>query len=387
MRTVAHRRDLASYVRRIYIHPHLMTDLGIEESKGEWAGHSREVSPQSSRPITRQEAQDILREVAQALGNDALSSLSASDLLAGLIAELPNLEHLSLHVGLPVRSMLGSAGLRAARVSQLPIKTIDICSGASQSQVDAGMLLHLDEYATDLWAACSSLETLNLHMCESLWSRSSPFPSLPQLTTLRLTYTDLRKSELKKILLACQRLHHFYYESARGSFYPDKRSKAMHIDDAVTLLEYHRATLETIHLDRRQKAAFEGDPKLGPVISFRAFPVLHHLFLNIDEIHDRLGEQDFIDDSKLWVQILPLNIGSLHLASTILDKYFPREERLLQGLADAVSRGHCPSLREVRWGGRVRKRGEHLLPTPSLCVPSFETNKDLMKQAKNRHIG
>lgn len=155
----------------------------------------------------------------------------------------------------------------------------------------------------------------------------------------------------------------------------------MHIDDAVTLLEYHRATLEIIHLDRRQKVAFESGPKLGPVISFRAFPVLHHLFLHMDEIHDRLGERDFIDDSELWVQILPLNIRSLHLASTVLDKRFPREERLMQGLADAVSRGHCPSLREVRWGGRVNQ-GEHLLPAPSLCIPYFETNKGPHEESK-----
>jgi len=77
--------------------------------------------------------------------------------------------------------MLGSAGLSAARVSELPIKAIDICSGASQHQLDAGMLLPLDDYATDLWAACPSLETLNLHMCESLWSqprRFRPFLSL-----------------------------------------------------------------------------------------------------------------------------------------------------------------------------------------------------------------
>lgn len=94
MRTVAYRRDHASYVRRIYIHPHLMTDLGIEEPK--------EVSPLYSRPITRQEAQDTLREVAQALGNNDLRPLSAGDLLAGLIAELPNLEHLSLHIDVGV---------------------------------------------------------------------------------------------------------------------------------------------------------------------------------------------------------------------------------------------------------------------------------------------
>lgn len=48
MRTVAHRRDLAAHVRRIYIHPHLITDLGIEEPKGDLvAGRAREVPPQT----------------------------------------------------------------------------------------------------------------------------------------------------------------------------------------------------------------------------------------------------------------------------------------------------------------------------------------------------
>lgn len=354
MRTVARRRDLAAHVRRIYIHPHLITDLGIGEPKKKWvAGVS-----QPPGPITRQEAQDTLQEVAQALGDDALRTLSADDVLAGLIAELPNLEHLSLHIELPVRSMLGSAGLRAARVSQLPIKTVDFCSGASESQVQAAMLLHLDEYANDLWAACPSLETLNLHMCESLWSRPTPFPPLPQLTTLRLTYTELGKSDLEKILSACQKLRHFHYESARGSFYPDKRAKAVQLGDMVTLLECQRATLESVHLDWRQKVVFEGDPKLGPLISFRAFPVLHHLFLNADEIHNQLEGRNSTDDPELWAQILPSNIKSLHLASTVIHKRHPREELLVQGLADAVSCGQCPSLTEVRWGGQVEKRGE-----------------------------
>lgn len=60
------------------------------------------------------------------------------------MAELPNLEHLSLQIGQHVRLMLGAAGLRAAGVSHLPIKVLDIYSGASESQVNSGMLLHLE---------------------------------------------------------------------------------------------------------------------------------------------------------------------------------------------------------------------------------------------------
>jgi hypothetical protein len=98
----------------------------------------------------------------------------------------------------------------------------------------------------------------------------------------------------------------------------------------------------------------------------------------MDEIHARLGARDPLDDPELGVQILPPNIRSLHLASTVRNDRPSREERLVQGLADAFSRGQCPSLREVRWGGGVMRESEFLLPALLLCVPSFDTNQSLM---------
>jgi hypothetical protein len=71
-------------------------------------------------------------------------------------------------------------------------------------------------------------------MCESLWSRPTPFPPLSQLTTLRFTYTDLGKLDLKNILWACQKLRHTHYESVRGSHRPNVRGKGVQIGDAVT---------------------------------------------------------------------------------------------------------------------------------------------------------
>lgn len=242
------------------------------------------------------------------------------------------------------------------------------------------MLLPIDEYVSDLWEACPSLETLHLHVCTSLWNRLTPFPPLPKLTTMRPTYSCLSKSNLEHILSACQGLRHFYYESTtRGHFInsePLTRDKAVDLGDAVELLERHRATLETLHLDRRRESIFLSSLNPGPVVSFPEFPALYHLFLSMDEIHCRLEGQE---DQELWIQILPPNIKSLHLASTILDARRPRGESLIRGLARAISRGQFPRLREVTWGAQQRNQGECYFP-----VCPFQPL--LSNSHKSRHV-
>ncbi|KAJ5369261.1 uncharacterized protein N7496_009021 [Penicillium cataractarum] len=359
------RSDSYTWDRRLT--SYLLADLSIERpERAKWAAaRAREVPTPRPEPITWREAKDTLREIARALESDDLRTLSPSDLLAGLMAELPHLEHLSLQIG-GAGSMLGAKGLRAAEVSRLPLKTIDICYAASKYVVECAMLLPLDEYVSDLWEACPSLETLNLHMCTSLWNRLTPFPPLPKLTTLRLTHSCQSKSNLEHILSASQGLRHFYYESTtRGHFIPGDpltHDKAVQLGDAVELLKRHRATLETLHLDRRRESIFPGSLDLGPVVRFQNFPALYHLFLSMDEIHLRIEGRDTKEDPELWIQILPPNIKSLHLASTILDARCLGEESLIRGQARAISRGPFSSLREVRWGARQKNQGECQFP-------------------------
>ncbi|PKX95190.1 uncharacterized protein P174DRAFT_127228 [Aspergillus novofumigatus IBT 16806] len=99
--------------------------------------------------------------------------------------ELPNLEHCSLQVGPYHDQIVRSAGLRAAGiftpVSQDPRRFFG-------SYSMGGALLESILPASALLNMSAGLETLNLHMCKGI-SRRARFPSLPNLKTLRLTFS------------------------------------------------------------------------------------------------------------------------------------------------------------------------------------------------------
>lgn len=94
-------------------------------------------------------------------------------------------------------------------------------------------------------------------------------------------------------------------------------------------------------------------------ISFQTFSVVYHMLLNVDEIHHRLGKQDPADDPE--PDALP-DIKTLNLTGTVQDKRSPREESLALGLVQAISRGQCPNLKEVKWGRRTSNSVQCLCP-------------------------
>lgn len=62
----------------------------------------------------------------------------------------------------------------------------------------------------------TSLETLNLHACGSTWNRHRvPFPSLPNLKTIRLTSRRIDEESLDALLSSCSCLRVFNYEAGR----------------------------------------------------------------------------------------------------------------------------------------------------------------------------
>ncbi|KAK2757371.1 hypothetical protein FQN54_004886 [Arachnomyces sp. PD_36] len=80
MRTVAQHRDLAALVKRVHsIHSYLL------------------------EPVSDEEARGALGKVANALGIKLWQQWSADELVTVLIAELPNLEHLSILTLEPIR--------------------------------------------------------------------------------------------------------------------------------------------------------------------------------------------------------------------------------------------------------------------------------------------
>ncbi|KAB8211949.1 hypothetical protein BDV34DRAFT_62485 [Aspergillus parasiticus] len=358
MRTVAYRRDLAALVKRIYIHPYLLEIFGEEKEVlvFDWKRHKKNWKFIRRHPrgyIGEDEARSTLQELTQALGIERLQQLSAGDLVTVLITELPNLEQCSIQLGPYNDEIVRSSALQAADISHLPLRTIDICLRATVTEAHCKGLFNLRWCAEPLLSVSTNLETLNLHMCNGI-SPKAPFPSLPNLKTLRLTYSRLGEWDLEGLLSSCTGLRNFFYEATSGLWPQDRYGPASYdcsdhfqLANAVKYLSRH-TMLETIHMDLRWRGHSPYRPQPRAVFSFRHFPALKHLFLNLDEFHSQFWAGDPEQDSELLVQLLPQSIGSFHLAGHITDDLYRLEKSLL-GLVHAVSRGQFPGLEEVRW--------------------------------------
>ncbi|RAQ40920.1 hypothetical protein AFGD_007303 [Aspergillus flavus] len=93
MWTVAHRRDLAALVKRIYIHPYLVEFFGKEKEvlifDSMWHKDTWKFLRRNPRGyIGEDEARATLQQLTQPLGMERLQQLSAGDLMTTLIAEL-----------------------------------------------------------------------------------------------------------------------------------------------------------------------------------------------------------------------------------------------------------------------------------------------------------
>jgi hypothetical protein len=353
MRTVAYRRDLAALVRRIYIHPYLLDYSGEKKIVDKPCGNAPPWPVARRGPrrfISENEAQAALREVADALKIEELLQLSARDLVTVLLLELPNLEHCSFQVGLYLGEIVTPAGLRAAQISHLPLKIMDVSLRASEEEAFHGSLFHIDQRVGALLDVTPCLETLNLHMCYGSFTGS--FPTLPNLKSLCLTFSRLSERNLHGFLSSCRGLRTFSYEAIYAPYSPNDNPFRGHdhfrLSDAVRYLSLHSDTLEFLHLDLRKRGLTFYPPEPRAVLSLKKFTVLKHLFLNMDEFHSQFMAADPSGDPELLVQILPSSIASLHLAGHITEE-LPRLEKSLFGLAHAVSLGQFPRLQEVLW--------------------------------------
>ncbi|KAL5362316.1 hypothetical protein BJX96DRAFT_100120 [Aspergillus floccosus] len=353
MRTVAQRRDLAALVRRIYIHPYLLESFGEERIIEEHCGNAPIWLVARAHPrqfIGENEAQAALREVAHALKIEELQQLSARDLVTVLLLELPNLEHCSLQVGPYKEEIVRSAALRAARISHLPLKIMDVSLRASELEVFHGSLFHIDKRVDALIGVSTRLETLNLHMCYGF--SKGPCPPLPNLKNLRLTFSRLSERDLKELLSSCRGLHSFFYEATDAPCDPNTEPLRGHnhfrLSHAVKYLSHHCETLRLLHLDLRKRGLTSYTPEPRANSRLKKFTALEHLFLNLDEFHTHFMAAETSGDRELLVELLPPSIVSLDLAGHITEE-LPRLKESLWGLAHAVSCGQFPELKQVRW--------------------------------------
>ncbi|KAL4993068.1 hypothetical protein BDV10DRAFT_190320 [Aspergillus recurvatus] len=383
LRTVARRRDLAEFVKRIHILPHLLqaSREALEREEGNrqrmlkerrtWGRTpdeedllppdvdacytvSEQPQPELRQSILEEEARGALREVAVALRIKKPERLSAKDLITLLIAALPKLEHCSLFFG-PNSYMIAvhSATLSAAGISQLPLRTINLSVlRTAETRFDLGC------NARALLEVSPCLETLNLHKCYGTRQQAA-LPSLPSLKRIRITSSRVNEQGLENVLNSCNSLCSFTYEAGAhfvrgGSEGRWDCSDHFQLRNAARYLSRHRKTLESVHIDLRHRG---GDPATPSSFSFRELTALKHLFLNLDEFHSRLFMHRWTDDSQLLVQILPSGVHSLHLAGRIGED-LPRLEKSLIGLGQAAVKGQFQNLKEVRWDRKAKLDAE-----------------------------
>ncbi|KAA8651681.1 hypothetical protein EYZ11_009274 [Aspergillus tanneri] len=196
-----------------------------------------------------------------------------------------------------------------------------------------------------IFKVSTSLETLNLHMCGGIWDQA-PFPSLPNLKNLRITYSRLSEKDLKAILSCCNGLCTFVYEAADPCSIPNSRDH-FHASSIIKYLSYYHETLKSLKLDLRRLrwSPVSNGQNTQAAFSFQAFTALEHLFLNSSELYSC-----FLTESpaeSLLVQRLPPSITTLRLAGHI-GYGLPHLAKGLLALADAALQGQFPRLEQVR---------------------------------------
>ncbi|KAF4467062.1 hypothetical protein FALBO_6076 [Fusarium albosuccineum] len=261
------------------------------------------------------------------------------EMVAMLVAQLPNLDRLSLPGSFDCWPFQGfpDTALSALNISTLGLKTLDL-------GVRADALIQV----------ATGLETLNLHQYE-FWP---DFPQMPNLKTIRITEGRFSVDHMKHILSACTGgLRCFEYEAAvdRPSL-PAPHNHPFHLSDAILHLQMHKNTLQTVHLDvRRQKAPIR---RIDRDIDFKSFTALEHLFLGARIICSRKfsPEPGDLPESHGLIRLIPSSIVSLSVTQT---RNRNRLKSGLEGLANWVNLhpGAFPRLKWVRCGGEATSVG------------------------------
>ncbi|RSL63788.1 hypothetical protein CEP54_005044 [Fusarium duplospermum] len=360
MRTLRQRRDLARLVKVVYVHPRLLWAINVDRPRdvlGEAAEtlgidlaeiwKSRIPCPEIDDWAEKLEPRErFLTPVAY--GPDYLPvgqschvrtrrtqrSWVAAELVAMLIAQLPNVEYLGLQrcsrwttEGVP------ASALAALNISSLPVRRLDI-----GPQPD------------DVLRLSPGLETLNLHAT----GFRGQCPPLPNLKILRMTECWTMKKHLEDILHACTTgLKTFAYESrppTRACSAGRRRNMHFQPSDVVRLLSFHQMTLESLHLDL--SAQGRAVCKIEDGLHLKDFAVLEHLCIGSEMIYgfDEMQDES-IPHSEALIRLLPASLVSLSIQTKQMGETgWPMLEKGLVRLAELKQRqpDQFPKLRWVQ---------------------------------------
>ncbi|KAL7912445.1 hypothetical protein GGI35DRAFT_491048 [Trichoderma velutinum] len=376
MRTVAKRPDLARLIKRVFIHHYLVKDINIGDAMyalDEAAhGMGHDLSHAWMLRIQRGFGENptwlgflsSLLDIAKDLkGSDLQNGLKlkeelkpkqrrwiAAELVSMMVAQLPNLEHLSLRV-LPYSpgDCAPPSALEVLGISSLPLKTVDI--SLDDGDIDSGFNLETRLRGLLRWS--QQLTTINLHKCSATFSLV-PILSLPRLANIRMTESRIGEDSLESLLTLSPCLRTFSYEAAYSDSWKESLNGRYHFQSfhAIDALDRHRETLELLHLDLRgwdSLLATRGT-YIPPFPSLKKFTSLQRLFLRVDAIF--VNRPETSSDYQLLINILPRSIVSLNIGG-YFGETLPHLANALLGLAAVVAHKHheerqFPHLRKIQ---------------------------------------
>lgn len=362
IRTVSRRRDLAALVYEASIFEHLIED--IVDDTDTWdtlqeATQSLGIDMQVAWKQRALEARNpefpIVKNVLLSYAeNHSGSGLSAEhksllhsclpgEIIAVLIALLPNLSYLSLLTGhRPHHCMIPRFALQSLGISNLPLKALD--TNAS--------FLHI----LSLLDLATNIETLNIHNTKLTygWIHSRPddwegldnagfsLPPLSSLKTLRAPQCSLNVDYLGMIMSRCTGgLESFLYEEAHpGSLNPPHEMLGSN-DHAPPPIEVglakvfrhifsHRKSIRSLRLDFRY-----GHWESGAVPSLGEFSSLEDLYISSRSWYNWTIRCPEIP--RPLTELLPSKIRSLCLVNCVRVD-IPRLTHEFVGLIEAQQR-------------------------------------------------
>ncbi|KAH8903452.1 hypothetical protein BR93DRAFT_186370 [Coniochaeta sp. PMI_546] len=288
------------------------------------------------------EAGVVLEEVARARDIDLSSFLrpfqdiwtretracycpSTDELAAMLLSCLPNLSTLYLSSRSPWSAIPKSA-LSAAGVSNLSLRTIDVCGDQYDAHYRLSGILEM---------SASTLRTLNIDLYDSFDGRGMSICPLPNLRSISLTRSTISEPDLEALLSCCIGLEVFVHDAI---------SDRDHIllSDLIRCLSKHKETLTTLHLNIRNVHV----PNWDVLPSLRDFPILRAVLLNSAFIYH--NTEDSSGDYGALTQLLPSSIVSLRLEIIPSAEICGRLARGLFGVSAATCQGRFPNLKMVK---------------------------------------
>ncbi|KAH7140275.1 hypothetical protein B0J13DRAFT_446790 [Dactylonectria estremocensis] len=324
MRTMRQRRDPAKLVKVASVHSRLITWIENQDARRAFLANSDAMyidlpslwTERAKKGISNQPShfnyfRKALFDHGQGLEARAKESVGKryephyghgdhwlmSQLVAMLLALLPNLEHFSTRECRPILGESPGSSLADLQLLHLPVKTLD-----------------LETWFSPLVELASSLETLNIR---GSWHSESSVPKMPNLKVLRLEpnfsispfrYLKESPSFLQDILLACTGgLRTFAFEAPRaGGHRKYLDTGHPELGRVLNLLHNHQKTLNCLHLDIRRVILPRVREYLHPDLT--DFTSLEHLLLSSDALP--ISPKD-TKDYQFFNQKLPPSIKSL----------------------------------------------------------------------------